>query len=466
MLDLLGGELPPDEAVLLRAHVDGCEACRRDRAQLTGAMQLARRLPLESPSPAVRAALVARARTATSGLRANPSTGDRSTPEDPRGFARFVAWVSGFVLGPQVAMAMVLLLMVGVGLFYLPGLRRDRAVEGGAIVNADPGEEAGPSTTIQPAAPLDLRLDTRTNRLQPAGEGGERQVAASTRTPSGEATPADAEENAAAARMEAAPSATLVAGTVTEPSPAEQADDARPEPPPVRAQLAARASSSAVETEETDRVAAFPAAPMVADEGEGLAVRAPAQAAERYDDAAQARSAPVVIAESNSVPGRRARNPEVQASPSAPQPVPARAPTFDVGRSAGGLASGSMGAAPTPMAGGAAPIPAGGSYVARGPATLHATARTQAQGGQVRAAIAGYEALLAAHPSYERAAEAMLELAELHRRNGDLASARTWLTRAERSPAFAARARAARARIDAPERAPADAPAATAAEPR
>ncbi len=462
LLDLLGGDLPADEVASVRAHVDGCDACRHEQAQLAGAMQFARRLPVEEPSPRIREALLARARTVSELRRSNPSLPERAVSEDESGVAQFMRWISGFVLGPQVAMAMVLLLMVGVGLFYLPGLRRDRAVEGGAIVNADPGGEAGPTTTIQPAAPLDLRLDTRTNRLQPAGEGGEQQVAEAARATTGGTTPAELEEPAAGTRVEASPSATLVAGSVTEPPPVEPADDATLDSPALRPQLAARVASSTVAAEAAEPFAAAPAAPPPSPTGadEDLAARSTERAEEMFESDVQARSGPTLVAESSSA--RRARSAEVLASPAAP--APARAPASDIGRATGGLASGSMGAAPAPMAGGAASTSPGGSPVMRGPASLHAAARTQAQSGQTRAAIASYEALLAAHPTYERAPEAMLELAELHRRNGNLANARTWLARAERSPAYAARVRAARARIDATERAPAAAPAAAASE--
>lgn len=66
-------------------------------------------------------------------------------------------------MGPQVSMAMVLLLMVGVGLVYLPRLQRSGALEGGRLID---GSSPGRSDGIMPAARLDLALDPRNHRIR------------------------------------------------------------------------------------------------------------------------------------------------------------------------------------------------------------------------------------------------------------------------------------------------------------
>jgi hypothetical protein len=361
-------------------------------------------------------------------------------------------------------MAMVLLLMVGVGLFYLPGLRRDRAVEGGAIVNADPGDEAGPSATIQPAAPLDLRLDTRTNRLQPAAVGAA-QAEAPPRAPDGDAVPSE-DDAVAGAAIEVSPAATLVAGAVTEaPAVVVEAEQAALEGASGRMVPAARPTTAALPADATERLAAAPAAEERVNEE--LAPRGPMQAAAPPGYVAPSRPASAQLADDAVWMARRERSVEAPAPSS-----PARASTFGGGslaRVAGGAGSTTSAATPMPsappsMGAMASPLPSAGAATVRTPAALHASARAQAQSGPIRAAIAAYESLLAGHPTYERAPEAMLELAELHRRVGDLTSARAWIARAERSPSYAARARSVRTRIDGVERAPAAAPSAAASE--
>jgi len=451
ILDLLGGDLRAEDAVLVRAHIDGCEACLRDHAQLAAALRLARGMPVEAPPSRVRETVMARARLASAGVQAGRSTASEEAREPA--LSRFVRWISGFVLGPQVAMAMVLLLMVGVGLFYLPGLRRDRAVQGGAIVNADPGDEAGPSATMEPAEPLDLRLDTRTNRLQPAAGAAEQVIAA--RPTTAVAIPSD--EVAAEDIQSGAPSsATLVPGEVTEPEPIEQVHAIPLEGPSTRSRLAARAATPEEEpSTEEERVA--PALDERAAE-EDVALQATGRAAEPYAAAAPGRGSGGASADAEPVASRRERSLETSAAP-----PPARSALSAMG-GARASAVGSMAAVPAPAAPSFAPSPPAGGDRLRMAAAQHATARTQAQTGQVRAAIASYETLIRSHPTYERAPEAMLELAELHRRLGDLSSARVWLARAERSPAYAGRARSARTRLDDLERAPAAAAAGPASE--
>ncbi|MBK8169309.1 MAG: zf-HC2 domain-containing protein [Sandaracinaceae bacterium] len=68
------------------------------------------------------------------------------------------------ILGPQVSMAMVLLLMVGIGLLYLPRLRGNADLSGSPLV--DTGDTTGLRGAISPAAPLELALDPRAHRIR------------------------------------------------------------------------------------------------------------------------------------------------------------------------------------------------------------------------------------------------------------------------------------------------------------
>jgi anti-sigma factor RsiW len=85
MLDLLSGELPADAAAVVRAHVDACEACTRDRAQLAAATRLARQLPSEAPSPSVRLAVLARARAVAAETRKTRKPDSRGSSAGSQG---------------------------------------------------------------------------------------------------------------------------------------------------------------------------------------------------------------------------------------------------------------------------------------------------------------------------------------------------------------------------------------------
>lgn len=78
-------------------------------------------------------------------------------------------------MGPQLSMAMVLLLMVGVGLVYLPKLQRGAGLEGGRLID---GSSPGRSDGIMPAARLDLALDPRNHRIRTREEEAAMEEAA------------------------------------------------------------------------------------------------------------------------------------------------------------------------------------------------------------------------------------------------------------------------------------------------
>lgn len=57
MQTALDGDLPPGEAEALRGHLDGCEACARDAAALTGAVAALEALPAMPAPPELLARL-------------------------------------------------------------------------------------------------------------------------------------------------------------------------------------------------------------------------------------------------------------------------------------------------------------------------------------------------------------------------------------------------------------------------
>jgi hypothetical protein len=494
LLALLYGELDPTSAARVREHSDGCASCGAARGKLESARRIVRQLALEAPPARVHSAIMERAQAHARGevVVARPTRDERAAGDAAQGpLERFVAWLGGFVLGPQVAMAMVLLLMVGVGLYYLPGMRTSRNVPGGAIVNADPGDEAGPSAAVQPAAPLDLRLDTRTNRLLP-GDGT--PVARAQR---GEPSPATNPAPGAVVTgpLPAPPAAELAA--LTPPTEARAAEANVPSSQVVAdvldeqpvAQRPARDDSialrrSAANAGELDAVADTSAATreelaIAATDSERMLAPqapqggAPAAAAELQAPAAPPPPSPppmLAVAPAGgmrqptrpSQPSTPQRN--APAAPSAMQQAPAAMPVqyaMPSGGSyaaGGGASAGSMGVAAT---GSTAPQTQAQSPLLAA-AGLHGVARNQATANALRSAIGTYESLLSRFPTYDRSGEAMLELAELYRRVGDLTHARAWIARAEGLPAYAARARQQRFRVDEMDRARTSVPAAAA----
>ena len=468
LLDLVYGELDTTMSARAREHLVGCASCRAASEKLESARRIVRQLPMAAPPPHVHASLMARAQAHARGevVVAQPK---RSPDREPDGgsLQRFMSWLGGFVLGPQVAMAMVLMLVVGVGLYYLPGLRTSRNVPGGAIVNADPGDEVGPSAAIEPAAPLDLRLDTRTNRIH-SGQGAvlERGAvhAATEATPEG-AAPGPRRLLEAQGTVLATPLPGDRAVTLDVAPPPAEVRFARDEAAPARGDATGFDRLLAEEAPAADDVVGDVAVAEVAVADTPTIARretqpaadterptatplrgAPSPASSPVAAVALApRMAPSAVAPSAVAPSMPMPAPMVRA-PAQPVMVARNAPSEPSGSAYGGLTTGSgMSAGAAPQAQAPSPLLAA--------AGLHGAARNQARANALRDAIGSYESLLTRYPSYDHATDAMLELAELYRRVGDLGHARSWLARAERVPAYEARARQQRFRLDEMDRA-------------
>jgi hypothetical protein len=170
LLDMSLGELSEARAAAVREHVAGCPACRGDLADLTVANRLAAQLPMMTPGRGTESLLeAARARAAAVGVPV--STEETNEPADGP-LRALVRWLSGLAVGPQVAMATLMLLVVAIGLSHLPRLRNAPDASGGSIVGPDTAGEAAASPELQPAEPLALELDRRAQRIRSRGEGG------------------------------------------------------------------------------------------------------------------------------------------------------------------------------------------------------------------------------------------------------------------------------------------------------
>lgn len=178
LIDLLYGELEDADADSVRAHLATCERCAGAFERLSAGYELAARLPLEEPPPVLEGVLAAareRAGRISSPQAATPARAPvRVSPREDVGTqtesglaASPVRWLGSFVMGPQVAMAMMLFLMVGIGLWYLPKWRGADPMEAHDIVSTTVGDHAAPSANLQPAEPLALEEDPRRARIRP-----------------------------------------------------------------------------------------------------------------------------------------------------------------------------------------------------------------------------------------------------------------------------------------------------------
>ena len=92
----------------MRIHIEGCDQCAASLAKLEQGMIWAKQMPLDSPSPEVRSAVLAAA--------AQRVNGKEKTQDEDR---------TGWFQLPQLAMAAAAMLAVGVAFWDEPGLRQE-----------------------------------------------------------------------------------------------------------------------------------------------------------------------------------------------------------------------------------------------------------------------------------------------------------------------------------------------------
>jgi hypothetical protein len=162
LIDLVHDELATDAAAEARAHLGECASCRASFERLVAGRALASRLELERPPQPVGARLLQLAESRAAELRAEAAP--KSPPTPARALFDFLA---RFAMGRQVGMATIMLLIVALGVWSLPRLRRD-PVGSGAVVDAETEGEAAPSPGVVPADRLDLEVDPRARRIRSA----------------------------------------------------------------------------------------------------------------------------------------------------------------------------------------------------------------------------------------------------------------------------------------------------------
>ncbi|UJR80946.1 zf-HC2 domain-containing protein [Sandaracinus amylolyticus] len=393
LLELVYGELSEREARDVRAHVSGCEGCGRSLTRLEGGRALARKMePVEPRADlleAVRAA--ARAKAAETVARASApaeapaAVAERrprpsEAPAERGWWSELLRWLGSMAMGPQVAMATLLMLMIGIGLWSLPALRgRNERASTDAVVEPDPAGEVGPSRALEPAEPLAFDFDPRTRRLAPVGEEVE--------APAPEAP-------VAPTRPGVAPVTTADRRTTTT-TPAREA--------PEQQAVAARQPRPA------GRVESEPLAGIEQD-------LAPGEAVGSVVDGPLPEPRAEGTTSSSAYAATEAERPPVVA-PTAPPPATSAPDRYEA-----------RDEVPRPE-------PDSDAMLAD---ALHRQAQAASRQGAYAECVRQYQSLLSRYPRYSDAGRALLDLAECQRRSGRIADAQRSLERAQAIPSVRA----------------------------
>ena len=164
LIDLGYGELAPAVADAARDHIDGCADCRAQLERLQSGLAFAEQLPLEEPPQRVSAHLLQLAESHAAESSAHAHAIDAPPQRSP--WTAMLEFIRRFAMAPQVGMATIFLLVVAVGLWSVPQLSKGPEVAGDTVVNPDPEGEATAHPGVQPAEPLDLRVDMRNRRIR------------------------------------------------------------------------------------------------------------------------------------------------------------------------------------------------------------------------------------------------------------------------------------------------------------
>jgi tetratricopeptide (TPR) repeat protein len=146
LLSLAEGDLPPEEAADVRAHAASCARCGELLERLSAGHQLSLRLPMADPPAAVGSRIMAAARAHAAGHAGTPAAPHRGLSA-----TAILQWLREVALGPQVAMATVMLLVVAIGVWYLPDLRREPDLRAGPVMHPPVDGEPAPSAEAMAA---------------------------------------------------------------------------------------------------------------------------------------------------------------------------------------------------------------------------------------------------------------------------------------------------------------------------
>jgi TolA-binding protein len=393
LLDLASDALGGEDARVARAEVEGCAEHAPALRRVELGLRFAALMPMEEPSPALDAAILAAARAK---LEAKPVAAAAAAVK-PALFARALAVLRRIATGPQLAMSTVMLLVFAIGLWYLPSPSATPNADGDTVMSPRLAEETSP-----PPPPMAEPVPARRAAPSIAAPAEGSAAPSGTTKPAPRARYAQAEVRAATGRRSRAARSPGTRGARA------------------RRQVAASAEPSApVEAAEADAFA--------------YAARATRPSASGYGAGAALGGAPAPAAAPP--PASRAAADDVAAT----REAEAQASPYDQAMAlyrAGRYAE-------------AAPLfdAVSGSGGAEAASAAHYLARSHARSGRYSAAAQDYERLLRSHPSYGQRAQAMIEAADCYEHMGRLAQAEQWLERATASAPSSSAARAELARV-------------------
>jgi TolA-binding protein len=450
LLDLVYDELLGAEADALRAHMEGCADCRLSFEKLGRTQRLLAELPmLEAPAPSALAIMAAARAHVGAEL---PEVRSEAGARDEGLWASFLKWAGSFAMGPQVAMATIMLLVVSLGLWYFPNQPRPPEGTGSTVMSPDDEGEVGPSATLAPADPLDLDLDERTGRLVSADQAREQEEARLARQAeapaAGPAIPASDEQGRGRGAVGGAERSAegsdgagrVVAGAL------DTDDDGNLE----QQNQGARRPL----TLDVDSLADLGAEGSVRP-GSGSRAYEPRAAPEAEASEARGSGAGSVASSGSAAPSSATRSPfRAEATPAAPtQQAPEPAPTDAREAYARGMQRYQQG----DFWGAAEDFnrvyrnPAGQESLV--PSALHHLARSYRRAGRCNMAEPQYRALMSRYPSYSGTPRAIMELADCYRILGRLSDARATFEQAQRHASVATEARRELLRVRQMERA-------------
>jgi hypothetical protein len=183
LIELVCDELGAETAAAVRAHALKCERCGPELEKLAFTLKASSSLALLSPSPEVEQRIMQAAREGIAGRARGPAR--EASQGASYGITAWFARLGSFAMSPQVAMASVLLLVVGIGLYALP-FGRDgeqsalRATEDEADEHAgappSPAASAAATPLAQPEPSLRAEGEARGAASRPQGKMRERAM--------------------------------------------------------------------------------------------------------------------------------------------------------------------------------------------------------------------------------------------------------------------------------------------------
>ncbi len=418
---LVSGDLGEEQERAARAEIAGCSAHAASLRKLDVGMRFAALLPSVEPRAGLDDAILAAARAKVAAPKAAAAAPKPAPAAEESFAAKALAVLRRMATGQQLAMSTVMLLVVAIGLWYLPA-RRDMPNAAGETVMA-PQLADEPPRSAAPYAP---------SAAAPARSDADRVASAPAQAPSGPKPEPSRGGLPAAQRAQRSEPAGLAATTMS----ARRADGEGMADPGAR---------EALEEQQAplDALATRQSAP------------SSARPAEEHGYVAQAERTEAAPARSRATSG--ASGGAVMAPPASPMAAPTPAPAATPRAADDATGDGHVvGRAPAAEAEAApegsaydramalyasrrfaeaaelfrAAVQAGGPQAA---SALHHLGRSHRASGQCAIAVQEYERLLGGFPAYGQRTQAMIEAADCYQRTGHLAAAERWLERAAAS---------------------------------